>query len=81
MNTFSPPSSVRNTIGSPSSAASPPIRLAPTTLIGVSWSRSWPPIASISLGILDGKLPMAWKVCLIVSPTYQIDAGTAPTTP
>ena len=57
MNMFSPPSSVRKHDRQPRArAASPPIRLAPTTLIGVSGSRSSPPIASIRLGIFDGKL-------------------------
>ena len=67
-------------MGRPSSTASPPTRLAPTTLIGVSGSRSSPPMASMSFGILEGNFAIASKVRSTVTPTYQMLAGTASST-
>ena len=55
-------------IGAPISAASPPTRLAPTTLMGVLTSRSSPPIASNSFGIFDGNFASAWKVWVMLKP-------------
>ncbi len=53
---FSPASTSRNVGISPRPKSSPPIRLAPTTLIGVSGSRSAPVSAVHSFGTFSGNL-------------------------
>ena len=56
---FSVASSSRNSSHTPASTASPPMMLAPTTLTGVSGSRSPPPMASMTFGIFCGKAMQA----------------------
>ncbi len=57
------------------------MRLAPTTLIGVSGSRSSPKIADTTAGIRWGNSTSRWKVCTTMSPVNAAVPGMAATGP
>ena len=67
----------QNATHSPASTVSPPMMLAPTTLIGVSGSRSPPPIECTSAPILVGILASDLPSSTVRSPVNAKVAGTA----